>query len=197
MIKLVSKPSFDSFRIFNKDLVGIHTDTDSLTYEIFTSGLYKDLKEIQQYFDTSNYPSGHFLYSLENKKKVCYFKDETAGRPIKSFVGLRSKMYAYFFTNLSKEITEKKTAKGIPKNTIKNQLTFHNYERMLNFPFQFYVSSFIINSARHNIFTSLQNKLALSPFDDKRCILPNGIDTLAHGHYLIPFLLRILKDIWH
>ena len=68
----------------------LYMDTDSLTYEIITENVYEDLKDIIQHFDTSNYPENHFLYSKENKKKLGFFKDETGGIPIKSFVGLRA-----------------------------------------------------------------------------------------------------------
>ena len=240
MLKLISKPSFESFRIFNNNLVGIHLkktniklnkpiylgfsilelskckmyehhylvmkkhfpeikllymDTDSLTYEIITENVYEDLKDIIQHFDTSNYPENHFLYSKENKKKLGFFKDETGGIPIKSFVGLRAKMYSYCLEDENN--TERKSAKGIPKQSIKNKLTFSKYEKMLQFPSKFYTSSYLIQSKNHKVFTNLSNKLSLSPFDDKRFILANGFETLAHGHYLIPFLLRLLKDIWN
>lgn len=72
----------------------LFTDTDSLTYLIFTEDIYKDMKEEQHLFDTSDYPKDHFLYSIENKKVIGKFKDENAGSPVMEFVGLRSKMYA-------------------------------------------------------------------------------------------------------
>lgn len=43
-------------------------------------------------FDTSDYKKDHLLYSDRNKKKVGVMKDETAGVPIREFVGIRSKM---------------------------------------------------------------------------------------------------------
>ncbi|XP_035216330.1 uncharacterized protein LOC118189772, partial [Stegodyphus dumicola] len=42
-----------------------------------------------------------------------------------------------------------------------------------------------IASEEHHLFTLRQNKLSLSPFDDKRYILEDGIHTLAYGHYKI------------
>ena len=241
MIRLISKPTFDYFRIFNENLVGIHmrkpsiklnkpiylgfsilenskclmynhhynvmipnfnelkllyTDTDSLIYEIVTDDVYEDLRKIAHFFDTSNYPKDHFLYNTNNKKRLGYFKDETGGNPIHSFVGLRSKMYAYYYQDNKHQQTEKKTAKGIPLASIRNKIDFYKYATVLKFPNKIHISSHVIKSTQHKLFTSLQNKTALCPFDDKRFILPNGSDTLAYGHYLIPFLNIILKDVW-
>jgi len=42
-----------------------------------------------------------------------------------------------------------------------------------------------IRSHHHKLYTIEQNKKSLSSFDDKRYILNNGVDTLAHGHYKI------------
>ena len=39
-----------------------------------------------------------------------------------------------------------------------------------------------IGSKNHNLGTYETNKRFLSSFDDKRCILKNGINTLAFGH---------------
>ena len=42
-----------------------------------------------------------------------------------------------------------------------------------------------VGETRHIINTIKQNKISLSPFDDKRYILDDKIKTLAHGHYKI------------
>ena len=42
-----------------------------------------------------------------------------------------------------------------------------------------------IRSYNHQLNSISLNKIGLSPYDDKRYILPNGYDTLAHGHYRI------------
>ena len=43
-----------------------------------------------------------------------------------------------------------------------------------------------IRAYRHQCYTIKETKLALNNFDDKRYILPDGVTTLAHGHYKIP-----------
>jgi hypothetical protein len=42
-----------------------------------------------------------------------------------------------------------------------------------------------IRSFKHNVVSMIQTKIALSPFDDKRFICTNKIDTLPWGHYKI------------
>ena len=42
-----------------------------------------------------------------------------------------------------------------------------------------------IRSHGHEIYSIKLNKIALSPYDDKRYIFEGGVNTLAHGHYKI------------
>ena len=42
-----------------------------------------------------------------------------------------------------------------------------------------------MQSRRHNIETIKVNKISLTPYDDKRWVLDDGINTLAFGHYSI------------
>ena len=53
-------------------------------------------------------------------------KDELEGIPIKAWVGVKPKMYAYKY-----ESSEKHVAKGIAKATIKRDLTFNMYKKCL------------------------------------------------------------------
>jgi hypothetical protein len=45
-----------------------------------------------------------------------------------------------------------------------------------------------ISSKNHVLSTKKMTKISLSPFDDKRYLLSDTHDTLAHGHYRIPEL---------
>ena len=157
----------------------LYTDTDSLLYEITSDDMYADLKDLSvqgKYFDFSNYPPGHDLYAVENKRVPGCFKDETKGQVIEKFVGLRSKMYAIKV----KDKPEVKAAKGV-KKTVIQQLNFEDYvECLMNSKVleHEYVS---IRSVKHHVFTACQSKVSLSSFDDKRWILKNGIDTIPYG----------------
>ena len=48
-----------------------------------------------------------------------------------------------------------------------------------------YAAQYMFRSHLYQIRTIKQTKLALSPLDDKRYLLPDSIDTLPYGHYRI------------
>lgn len=156
----------------------LFTDTDSLCYEITTDDLYHDLKDDKELFDFSAYPRNHSLYDATNKKIIGKMKDETESVPVKEFVGLRSKMYSMVHGN-----TEKRTAKGISKAVIRSKLRHDLYKQCL-FNRETQMESMILfRTDRHEIYTVKLNKTTLSAYDDKRYILEDGIQTLAHGHW--------------
>ncbi|GBM66442.1 hypothetical protein AVEN_266968-1 [Araneus ventricosus] len=55
----------------------LFTDTGSLCYEITTEDLFKDFEDSKQYFDFSDYPLDHPLFSQENKKRDWIFQRQT------------------------------------------------------------------------------------------------------------------------
>ena len=75
-------------------------------------------------FDNSDYLESSPYYYNVNKRIIGKFKDEACGIPITEFIGLKSKMYSYVKDN------EKggKTAKGIKKNIIKNNIKHEDYK---------------------------------------------------------------------
>lgn len=155
------------------------TDTDSLLYHIETPNIYTDMKEHISLFDTSDYPQDNMCYSTENNKKLGTFKDELNSIPAVEFIGLKAKMYSL----IDARNFEKRVAKGVPRSSIKKDLTHELYRECLNEARGIFTSSCSIRSGDHNIYTILQRKLSLSPFDDKRYILPDNYTTLAYGHY--------------
>lgn len=58
----------------------LFTDTDSLCYEIETEDVYKDMREMVDLLDTSNYAEDHPLFSIKYKKMPGKFKDELGGK---------------------------------------------------------------------------------------------------------------------
>jgi hypothetical protein len=111
-------------------------------------------------------------------------KDETHGISIQEFVGLRPKMYSFLYTENCK-LVEKKTAKGVKKSVTKKKIRQDDYKTCLFNKKQTKASMNQIRSHGHEIYSIKLNKIALSPYDDKRFILENGVNTLAHGHYKI------------
>ena len=159
----------------------LFTDTDSLTYEIQAEDVYKDFWNDKDKFDNSDYPESSPYFDKTNKKVIGKFKDEAAGVPICEFFGLRSKMYSYVKNNQKGG----RTAKGIKKNVIKNDIKHENYMDTPINNKQIHHKMKTIRSKNHQLGSYEINKVSLSCFDDKRYILNNGHESYAYGHYLI------------
>ena len=229
LLKLASKPTYVSSKIFNENLVAVHkiketltlnrpayvgmcildlsktlmydfhynyikdkygdkarllfTDTDSLTYEIEADDVYQDFWNDKDKFDNSDYPESSPYFNKTNKKVIGKFKDEAAGVPICEFIGLRSKMYSYIKDNNEGG----KTAKGIKKNVIKNNITHENYKDILFNDKQMYHRMKTIRSENHELSSYEINKVSLSCFDDKRYIHEDGKTSYAYGHKNIKY----------
>ena len=106
------------------------------------------------------------------------FKDEAAGVPIVEFVGLKSKMYSYLKDNDQNS----KTAKGVKKNIIKKVIVHQEYLDVLIGSKVLHHQMKTIRSDCHQISSYQINKISLSPFDDKRYILSDGISSYAYGN---------------
>ena len=227
LLKMASKPTYVSSKIFNENLVAVHkiketltlnrpayvgmcildlsktlmydfhynyikekygdkakllfTDTDSLTYEIEAEDVYRDFWNDKDRFDNSDYPENSPYFDKTNKKVIGKFKDEAAGIPITEFVGLRSKMYSYIKDNQKVG----KTAKGIKKNIIKNDIKHEEYKEVLFNNKQMHHAMKTIRSSKHQLGSYEINKVSLSCFDDKRYISNDGVNSFAYGHYKI------------
>ena len=100
-------------------------------------------------------------------------KDESEGKIIDEFVGLKSKMYS--MKNIDGK--ESNTAKGVNiatefnefKDTLFNKKIIRHKMRR-------------IQGKKYKIGTHEINKISLSVFNDKRFVLNNGIHTLAYFH---------------
>ncbi|XP_054720146.1 uncharacterized protein LOC129229795 [Uloborus diversus] len=160
----------------------LFSDTDSLMYNIYTEDFYQDMKMNQHLYDTSDYPPTHPLYSTKNKKKIGCFKDEMNGCIIEEFVGLRAKMYSI----KSEGGNEKKTAKGVARQVVAQKMKHADYLRCLKEGRLTREKMMKIGSDCHQLYTQKLSKIALSPFDDKRYLLEDGIHSYAYGHYRIP-----------
>ena len=154
----------------------LFTDTDSLFYHIKAEDIYSDFYKDKDLFDNSDYPKSSKFHFAENKKVIGKFKDETAGDTITEFVGLKSKMYSYKTEN-----KENKTAKGVRKNVIKSELSLSDYRDTLYNCNTMRHKMRTIRSEYHQISSYQINKISLSPFDDKRYILDDGISSYAYG----------------
>ena len=175
---------------YGTDAKLLFTDTDSLCYDITTEDFYQDMFDNKDQFDLSDMKLEQFK-DLENKKVVGKFKDETQGVPICEFIGLRSKMYSIKLDDDS----EKKTAKGIVRNVIKNHLKHENYKQILETGERMNSSMKMIRSFDHDVYTVNVTKISLSAYDDKRFIKDDGISSYAYGHYATPSCVKQVEDL--
>ncbi|KAK0056091.1 hypothetical protein Bpfe_014492 [Biomphalaria pfeifferi] len=157
----------------------LFTDTDSLCYEIETEDIYSDMQKDGDLYDFSNYPKDHPLYDEHNKNVVGKMKDETQGVPVDAFVALRPKMYCLKYGD-----SEKKAAQGVSKEIQQQKLRFDDYKGCLFNQVQQQAVTTSIQSKQHKLSTVAKVRVTLSPYDDKRFILPGGIESRAYGHKL-------------
>ena len=80
---------------------------------------------------------------------------------------------------------ESKKCKGVKKSVVKKSITYEDYKNCLFTGKEQLRKMNVIRSYNHEIYTEEVNKIALSPDDDKRHILEDGIHTLALGNYRI------------
>ena len=100
----------------------LFTDTDSLMYHLETPDVYKDMVEMKEYFDMSNFEPTNPYYQpgfAPNKAVVGKMTDQVAGNPIAELVGLRPKMYSFEAVKTNPDGTtepyNKHRAKGIQR----------------------------------------------------------------------------------
>lgn len=167
---------------YKEKLQVAYTDTDSFILDVETDDFYKDISENIDLFDTSDYPYPN-QYNIErkNKKIPKLFKDEL----ILEFVGLRSKCYAIRSLSDGSSKDKIQKSKGIKKSVVKKKLRFQHYLDCINNSSLFHTEQNTIQAMRHKVYSIKQNKIALNPHDDKRCLIKPGVETLAWGHYKI------------
>ena len=202
-LKLTSKPAYASSKIFNENLVAVHKIKETLTVNrpAYLGMCILDLSKTLMY----DFPYNYIKNKYGDRAKLLFtdmdrlrtytrtfgmtktnltiagkFKDEAASIPIVEFVGLKSKMYSY----IKNDEKGGKTAKGIKKNIIKNELKHEDYKNVLlnNKEFQ---HKRTIRSQKQQLGSYEINKVSLSCVDDNRYIHNNGITSYAYEHYKI------------
>jgi hypothetical protein len=168
---------------YNDNITLLYTDTDSFVYEIKTNSYFKDLKNyFAPIMDFSNFNKNHKLFSEKNKKLIGYLKSEYGEKNVDEFIGIKSKLYSIMYDN---EKENKKTAKGLQKCVLNKYITHDIYRDVIHNQNVLSTKMKRIQSKQHKLQTVELTKLIFHPFDDKRYILDNGIDTLPFGHYSI------------
>ncbi|XP_046570051.1 uncharacterized protein LOC124278380 [Haliotis rubra] len=163
------------------------TDTDSLFYQIWSpvGGSLRDPEDFLlakcHLFDTSNYPPGHDLHSMDRHKAIGLMKNEVGSKQIREFVGLRAKNYSFIFDKTPSEKVEKCTAKGVKEAFKKKHLRHQMFKDCLFKRKQSFGSYHQIRSLHNTLYTDKVTKLTLTPQDDKRYLLPNGLESRPYG----------------
>ena len=135
------------------------------------------MQEESWLYDTSNYPKDHQLYGDRNKNALGRMKDECGGEVINEVVAVRQKMYSV----IGKKNIRK--AKGVKKNVMEKEITHEHYKEALFERKQFMHKMKILRSEGHEMYGMRMNKISISPFDTKRWIADDGIQTQAYGHF--------------
>ena len=76
-----------------------------------------------------------------------------------------------------------KEGEGREKNVIEKEITHEHYKEALCERKQFMHKMKILRSEGHEMYGMCMNKISISPFDTKRWIAEDGIQTRAYGHF--------------
>lgn len=106
-------------------------------------------------------------------------KEENNDAIMTEFIGLRAKMYALKIDG--KQDTKK--AGGVKSNVVARTITFDDYAQCLRNEIKTNQRQSSLRSTLHEVYMVFEMKLALSPYNDKRYIIPESTDTLPWGHY--------------
>ena len=158
----------------------LFTDTDSLCYHIRKQDIFEVIKKNSDYFDLSNYPKDHELYSNKNCKVLNKVKNESPSQ-ITEFIGLRPKLYSYKAEGDDKNHNK---CKGGKKCVVDKSININDYRKCLYDRESKTIEQNGIRSYGHEIYTEKVSKIALSCNDDKVYICDDNVRTRNHGHYL-------------
>ena len=90
--------------------------------------------------------------------------------------------------------TQKKTAKGISRSTVKHDVQFNNYKECLFNDSTLYGNMHRIESRNHKLHVVSQNKMVFNSFDDKRFMKRDNISSFSYGHYQIPAYIQMCNE---
>ena len=127
-------------------------------YEIETPDLYRDMSDMKQHFDLSNFDTANSYYQqdfLATKAVVGKIKDEASANPIKEFGGLRPKMYLFEMVckkaDGTMETVGKHRAKGIHRSGVA-RFDQQQYLEQLRNPRENYAINRRLGSRLHQIY---------------------------------------------
>ena len=149
--------------------------------------------EDKNLYDFSNYPVNHPNYDITNKKVLGKFKDELNSLIITEFIGLKPKMYSFYYIDNNIKVNKCNNCeydeynnivvnndihKGIKKSI---SLKHDEYKRSLYKEELIYKEFYNLQLNKQNIYLDKINKIALNPFESKRYWIDN-INSLPYGY---------------
>lgn len=175
----------------------LFSDTDSFLLSVKLEGKSEEEKEepclvLNDFMDFSNYPKDSPLHDSRRENQLGFFKNETKGRKIESFVGLKSKTYAMKLKGdhaaAADECVEKnvlRRTKGITKG-YRSTLSFETFRRCLQEVREERVIQYQIQAKNHSLRTMKVSKIAFSSFCDKRYIMKEcAIHSVPYGSNML------------
>ena len=149
----------------------LFTDTGSFTYEIKSEDVYEECFKHKHLVDFINYPKDSKFFDETNKKVIGKTKDDSEGKIIGEFVGLKSEMYS--MKNIHGK--ESNTTKGVNIATDFNEFqdTLFN-KNVLRHKMR------KIQGKKHKMGTYEISKMLLPVFGNKKFVLIDGIHRLAY-----------------
>lgn len=176
--KVVAFRTYHTLKDFWGDnLTVLGHDTDGWSLGVQTLDVFKDFEQIQNlnhnFFDFSNFPKNHYLFSDAVKRVPHTLKVEHPMKVICESVHLRAKVYALRF------IAETlKKCKGADRTSLEKQVDFPDYKRCVFDSLEKEIRYFYLRGDKdHVMYTWEAAKTALRNFDAKRVILPDGLTT--------------------
>lgn len=168
----------------NLSIPYIDTDGVLVKYRNCPPAKYaKHLENILPHLDTSNFGVESRYFSIENKRKVGFWKDEAGSKTIHSFYCIRPKLYLIVFTDGSTS----QRAKGVPRSA-QSGISERDYDNCYRFGKMLYTTTKSIRSFKHELFTIEQTKLSLAPADFKRFWVSANL-SYPFGHWRTKLLV--------
>ena len=180
-LKLIAKPQFKHYTIYDEDIAGVNLEPSKvkLNKPSYDGVAILELSKILMYdFHYNSVKArygGDAILLFSNTDSL---KDEAKGKVITEFCRNRAKSYCYTIDG-----EDIKKCKGVKKSVIKKHLTIEDYKSCVLGGAVKKIDQTLFRSRRHEIHTEKLQKVALSPYDDKRVVLKDGVNTLPIGHW--------------
>ena len=141
----------------------IYSDTDSLVYHVKHDNLYEWMAQNPAEFDLSNMVKHK---SNANYNVLGKLKSEVSDNIITEFLALSPKCYSYRYL-VEGKTKESKKAKGISMSVVDKTIKYDDYHEVLTTEESQTRKIYGIRSFNQQLFTVMENKVALTPFYDK------------------------------